>query len=115
LKVGDAADIAMVVAGGLAVAVAPVLKFVGSSDIPGRTGCVYCVPVAESPEPPPATSLDVEAAESARHTVIAATMATPPAKPANAFIRLTPISVLLLGAPGMAPVPIGGGRAVTSR
>jgi hypothetical protein len=71
-----------------------VLKFVGLSDIAGRTGDVYCPVVDPSPEGPPATS--VLAAEFKRHTPIAATMEAPPTTLANDFIRLTFISVLLL-------------------
>jgi hypothetical protein len=50
--VGDAKDVANVVAGGAAVAVAPMLMAVGSYDIVGTTGDTYDVPVAESPDPP---------------------------------------------------------------
>jgi hypothetical protein len=99
LKVGDATGVASVEAATPAVAVAPVLKFVGSSDIAGRTGWVYTPLVDESPEPPPATSCDL-AAEFRRHTPIAATMEAPPTTLANDLIRLTSISVLLLGQPG---------------
>ena len=58
LKIGEAADVARVVAGGAAVAVPPTFIAVGLSDIAGMFGWVYTVVVAESPDPP-ATLRDV--------------------------------------------------------
>jgi hypothetical protein len=52
LKVGEAIDMARVVAGFAAVAVGPILRSVGSRDITGTVGETYEVPVAESPDPP---------------------------------------------------------------
>jgi hypothetical protein len=58
LKVGEAAAVARLVAGGAAVAVPPSFIAVGLSDIAGTFGWVYTVVVAESPDPP-ATLRDV--------------------------------------------------------
>jgi hypothetical protein len=96
LKVGDAdaADPAIVVAGGAAVTVEPMLIAVGSTDIAGMVGDVYKSVVGESPDPP-ATLVCVGAPEGTRLTAIAATTALPPTKPANDLTRLRSIYPLL--------------------
>jgi hypothetical protein len=95
-KVGDATDTAIVVAGAAAVTVAPMLMFVGLTDIAGTVGDEYAPVTDESPDPP-ATLVGVETPECRRLTAIAAMMALAPTKPANDFTRLTPICFVLLG------------------
>jgi hypothetical protein len=87
-RVGDASAteaagmIAVVV---VAVAVAPTLMLDGLIDIAGTTGEVYCVPVAESPEPP-ATTLSVLGFST--HSAMAATIAAPPTTLATVLTRV---------------------------
>ena len=52
MNVGEAIDVARVVAGGASVTVPPRFIAVGLSDIAGTLGWVYTVVVAESPDPP---------------------------------------------------------------
>ena len=52
LRVGEAKDVAIVDAGGAAVAVAPMLMAIGSNFIAGTVGDTNSVFVAESPDPP---------------------------------------------------------------
>jgi hypothetical protein len=92
-----------------------VLKFVGLSDIAGRIGCVYRPVVDPSSDGPPAMWSVLEAFEFKRHTPIAATIEAPPTTLANDFIRLTFISVLLLGKPEMARWPSPRGRIAMGR
>jgi hydroxyethylthiazole kinase-like sugar kinase family protein len=82
LKVGEATDVARVVAGAAAVAVLPMLIAVGSNDIVERVGDTYAVPVAESPDPP-ATFCWLGAAGCVRTSVTAVTIALTPTPAEN--------------------------------
>jgi hypothetical protein len=115
-KVGDATDTAIVVAGAAAVTVAPMLMFVGLTDIAGTVGDEYAPVTDESPDPP-ATLVGAETPECRRLTVIAATMALAPTKPANDFTRLTPICFVLLGQPATPATvaPSGDGATCTTK
>ncbi len=81
-KVGEAMAVARVVAGGAAVAVAPMVMAVGSTDIVGTAGDTYAVPVAESPDPP-ATFCRLESAGCVRTNMNAAMIALPPSPAEN--------------------------------
>ena len=85
-KVGEAMAVARVVAGGAAVAVAPMVMAVGSTDIVGTAGDTYAVPVAESPDPP-ATFCRLESAGCVRTNMNAAMIALPPS-PAENHVRV---------------------------
>jgi hypothetical protein len=85
-NVGEAIDVARVVAGGAAVAVAPMVMAVGSTDIVGTTGETYDVPVAESPDPP-ATYCGFEVPGCVRTSVIAVTTALAPTPAENDVSR----------------------------
>ena len=76
-KVGEASDVAMVMAGAAAVAVAPMLMAVGSNFIVGTTGDTYNVVVAESPDPP-ATFCGLGVFGWVTVSITAATIAHPP-------------------------------------
>jgi hypothetical protein len=93
LKVGEAMAVARVVAGGAAVAVAPIFMAVGSTDIVGTTGDTYDVPVAESPDPP-ATFCRLESAGCVRTSMTAAMIALPPSPAENHVSRRVCIDYL---------------------
>jgi hypothetical protein len=88
LRVGAANDVATVAAGGDAVTVAPIFRFVGSIDIAGTVGDAYAPAVDESPEPP-ATSWETGSLGCTRLNAIAAKMALPPTNPASSLVRMT--------------------------
>ena len=87
MKVGEAIDVASLVAGGASVAVPPRFIAVGLSNIAGTLGWVYTVVVAESPDPP-ATLPDVGSVEMTFSST-AARRAQPPTAAENILARVT--------------------------
>jgi hypothetical protein len=92
-KVGEATDVARVIAGGAAVAVAPMLMAVGSIAIVGIVGDTYAVPVAESPDPP-ATFCGLGAPGCVETRRVAAMIALPPSPAENHLSRCVRIDYL---------------------
>ena len=92
-KVGEATDVARVIAGGTAVAVAPIFMAVGSTDIAGPVGELYVPPVDESPDPP-ATFCGLGASGCVRTRVAAAMIALPPSVAESRVSRCVRIDYL---------------------
>jgi hypothetical protein len=92
-KVGEATDVARVIAGGTAVAVAPIFMAVGSTDIAGTVGELYVPPVDESPDPP-ATFCGLGASGCVRTRVAAAMIAQPPSVAESRVSRCVRIDYL---------------------
>ena len=90
---GDATDVARVIAGGAAVAVAPIFMAVGSTAIVGTVGDTYAVPVAESPDPP-ATFCGLGAPGCVRTRRAAAMIALPPSVAEKRLSRCVRIDYL---------------------
>jgi hypothetical protein len=104
---GAATDVARVVAGASAVAVAPMLMAVGSNFIVGTTGDTYAPVVDESPDPP-ATLRGLGALGWVQTSVAAATTALIPSPAETRISRCVRIDYLqqqawIAGAPRRTP------------